>query len=239
MKTHMLTGVHPCKPALRIERASLFPGISFRIWCLVLALATALLSAGPPAVAAQMGRQSGADIPKTDSYDRYWTDSQVGVEVGADFLMLHWKVEDTSFDAATVCPALAVTFGASPALDLRAATSFFKGSDEVDGVDGDILSWQLGVGARYWLSTESDFSPYLQASLFYMLLDSDEVSSLEGTLGAGAEVGIAYRAIDNVLLQLAAGGLTSLIDASGRAGDEDVDVSVAGLTVGVKVAWLF
>ena len=232
MKTHLLSGVLPCKPVLRIERSPLTLGI----WCLALAV---WMAAGAVGWAAQMGRQSGADIPKTDSYDRYWADSQIGLEVGADFMMLHWKTDATSFDDASVCPSLAVTFGTSPALDLRAMTSFFTGEDRVGDVDGDIQSWQIGVGVRYWFSSESAYSPYLQAALLYMALDSDEVSSLDGTLGGAAEVGIAYREIENVLLQVAAGGLTTLMDSEGRAGDEDTDLSVSGLTVGVKVAWLF
>lgn len=191
--------------------------------------------------AAEMGRHSvSSGIPTTQSYEQSsWMDAQTGIEIGVDFLSVQWDVGSESLDDAALAPMLGLVYRANPSVDLRAGLSFFSVEDRVGEMDYDLDVFQVGIGARYWFNRETDFSPVVGVALNYLSLDSDALANLDGTLGINAELGVAYQGIDNLQVQAALTGGTSLLDSEGLVGDETFDVNLTSLGVGVRVIFLF
>ncbi|MCB1070413.1 MAG: outer membrane beta-barrel protein [Verrucomicrobia bacterium] len=213
------------------------PVLYFRSLLLPLSLSLSFSSVQ----AAEMGRHSvSSGIPTTQSYEQSsWMDAQTGIEIGVDFLKVRWDVGSTSLDDAALAPMLGLVYRANPSVDLRAGLSFFSVEDQAGEMNYDLDVLQVGLGARYWFSRETDFSPVLGVALNYLSLDSDAVADLDGTLGINAELGVAYQGIDNLQIQAALTGGTSLLDSEGMVGGEKFDVNLSSLGVGVRVIFLF
>lgn len=189
--------------------------------------------------AAEMGRREAVEIPTARDYTKFWADPYPALEAGGDFLFVDWKVGSQSLDDNALAPVLALMYRATKWLDLRAAMSFYSVKDRVEESLYDLDVFQFGLGARYWLLADSEFSPVAGVSLQYLHLDSDTVDGLDGTLAASGEAGLVYQGIDKVQVYV---GLTfgkTLKDSEGDYDGGKQDVSLDQVGVGFRVHFLF
>jgi len=211
-------------------------------------------------MAAELGRRDvtvAAPAPMTPSgipiqkgySDGFITDGGVGLEVGGSFNAVNWDLGGDSFSDEVWSPELALFYGINDTFDLRATFKWGTMEDIAnenmpDEYAGDMTFYRIGIGAKGWFNTDSDFIPFVGVGLNYYIVDVDEGSSASGMLGLSGSVGLAYAANEQVSVQLSLQGEISLSEGSvdltqadGTDSEEDISFDAVGVGVAVSVVF--
>lgn len=212
-------------------------------------LAVSLLIAGclaSSAFAAELGRRpikmtgprGGSQPGVVIAYGDIMSEGSMGLELDLLWNSADWEVGSTNkYDDTPWGPRVSLFYGVSDSVDIRVCAKYLSLKDDT----GELDALRIGVGAKAWLSSESDFTPYLGLLInYYNFVDgkvsNTDISSIDGTFGGSLEAGVAYLLADTFLVRVGLQGETLFGDAdAGPAGD----ISFSALSFGVGATVLF
>jgi len=221
-----------------------------KVWLIVCGVLS-VLSLGPLAGAAELGRQPvDASTPVEQNYTQEWfTRSDdplgVGLEIGLSMNKYSWDIADESFSDAAGAFDAAVLYAVSRQFDIRAAIRYFQTDDEATDVFGsgllepDIKVFRFGAGGRFWIPTAMKLYPFATGLINYYGLDGKDLEDIDAGFGASLEAGAAYQMTDAVMVRLSASGETLFTDCQAKLGGTVTDVSFNTVGVGLGVVMLF
>ncbi len=188
------------------------------------------------ASAAEMGRVPVSSGSASTRETQYGQAVGMGVEAAVEWNSAGTKIGSRNGTDQAICPALALFYNVSEALDLRLTTRWMSVRDE-----DTLETFRFGVGARYRFPVNSDFAPYVGAGLNYYALSLKDGSNEEGMLGVSGEAGVIWLVNEYVTIRLGAQAETSLMDGEAqREGDTGTkDVSLQAVGIGLGMAFVF
>lgn len=184
-------------------------------------------------------------LPTTNLASRAFIEPGMGLDLGLGWSALSWDVGPRGYSDSVWSPEVSLFYGLDERFDIRATLKVFSADDEKDGVDGGMDAVRIGIGMRAWFATQSDFVPYVSASLNHYLISMDEASGEEGMFGLSAEAGVAYAFNEWTAVRLGLQGEFTLMDgtaevaSSDGSGVEEEDVSLSAVGFGIGVSVLF
>jgi hypothetical protein len=188
--------------------------------------------------AAELGRKTIQPGSEVKNYDDARIAGLPGLDVGWDITLLSWDIGARSFHDQAGSPSVALFYGVSESLDLRATLKYAEVEDEDSGMSSHLSTLRLGFGARLW-GKSGLLYPYAGGLINYYFLDDDELGSVDGALGLSVEAGLAYLIQDAFMVRGGIQGEVSLLDGQATIGGKEEDVSIAGFSAGVGVILLF
>lgn len=197
-------------------------------------LALAAVCAGSSAWAAALGRRTIGGLGEVEKdYTVVMAEGRLGLELDFAWQRAYWDVGDDSLYDETWMPRASLFYGISDFLDFRACVKYVSLEDG----EHDLSLMRAGIGAKGWIHTGTDWTPYVGALLNYYVLHSDSVREIaEGMFGVSGEAGICYQVSDAFLIRLGAEAEGFLGEADGG---EDGDIPFAALSVGLGATILF
>ena len=195
-------------------------------------LSTVLLVTGVAASveAAELGRRSGADIPKTIQAGDVMAQGVWGVDIdlGWNSIMLNGP-SGSSTDQAWL-PQVSAHRRLGRYVDGRIAAKYLTFEY---GAEREHL-FRTGIGARGWLPTGTDFTPYggLLAN-YYAAVGG------QGMFGVSAQAGVAYAFAETFWCRAGLHGETLVAPVTAEIGGSMEKLSVAALGVEVGVTFVF
>ena len=195
------------------------------------------------AYSAELGRRPvssqapgvGSQITVETTYEDVMSGGLTGMELDFAWHSADWDVGSESYDDKTWTPQVSLFYGVNNFMDIRLAVKYLDLKDNKD--DLDLV--RLGIGAKAWLPTGSEFTPYIGLLINYYILDSSSVDVDEGTFGISGEAGVAYLMADWFLVRIGLQGETFLADAEATVENEDEDVKFSAFSFGLGVTVLF
>ncbi len=201
---------------------------------------------------AEMGRQvvggaerkadvpRGGGVPVTKNYTSLGA-GESGLELSIDWVSAEWSVGSHDYSESTWAPSVALSYGATDYVDIRAdfRAMSLEADAKKDAPDPSLDIWRIGVGVRGWLNLSGDLYGYAGGLLGYYGFSGDALDSIEGTVGGALDAGIAYLLNERTYVRAGLQYEQTLSDASGKLKDggesEDLSVSAIGFGVGAGI----
>lgn len=169
--------------------------------------------------------------PVRDEETGAWDLAGVSVDADLNLSSVNWKLAGASHSAAAASPQIGLSYAINQMIAPRVTVKYFSVSDD----NSDLDVWCIGLGGRFWFPVDSDFVPFIGATLNYYDLSLNQAGHVDGAGGLTGEAGVGYFINDNFIITLNVSGETSLIDGRATVADRDEDISLNALSVGVGI----
>jgi hypothetical protein len=177
-------------------------------------------------------------IPVLKGYQDSFFERGLGIEAGADWSALSWKC-GKSFSDQPLAPRVALVYGASDLLDIRASYKYISAKDTQDSADDGIDLSRVGVGARAWFNAGHSIYPFISLDVTYYVLSLKNANGERGMPGLSGDLGMAYMITDWLLVHIAIQGEISVADGRAEINGNSENVQVHGLGANFGLDFFF
>lgn len=161
-----------------------------------------------------------------------------------EFLSYAWDIGAVDFKQLSMAPQAGMSFAMTPIADLRINLSGASLRDdrfEVQDVSvrSDFVFVRPGAGVRLWANRNAVFPLYVDAQLNYYFINGKDFSTRSAAAGFSGGAGVGYTFDEGVTAMLGFVWETTFSDASVRANDENLKLSISAAGIGLGLNVLF